>query len=702
MCIILKKNRLLSLGMIFFLFITGVISIMIFFPSKTIFLPEQETTIFFFGPCDDIVKTSSAPTDNKTAYAIVIGIADYEGEYNDLEYTDNDAEDVYEMLVEEYNFDPNNIALLTDYGADKNDIDNAFTNIAAKADENDVFFFFYSGHGGACYDEIGTIYSTIETPHYYSNNQDRYYYISYNGADAIDLHFTRFETEECCDGIIIGSGDTAFFLLAGEYYGDFNTGPIPVLADDGIWINFFSDGSITDWGFQIDYYIASRYNGTEYICPRNSLQSDSNLYLDSTLKSKLDLIPCNEKYVVLDSCNSGGMIAESQGSGIYMMTASQYNEFSLEDEDNLHGLFSNYFLKSYDYATDNNKDGIISFEECYDFIYPNVIDRSEELGYTFHPQESDGILGDSVLKTGVSYLNHTGFGNQIAYYFNMYGTGKLLSLNLTFTGINSGINVTGSTLVLYDNATSTTGFERYSGFYELTDAARITSYRIQARVQGHRTITIDLNTGVDFDHDLLGDDIEIYLGLNPNDPDSDNDGLMDGTEYYGVSNPFDPDSDDDGLLDGEEVQYGTDLLDPDTDDDGTLDGLEVSLGLNPLDPRSSLFTIVFNIIGIVFLIALVPYTIAGVIIHKNKSAENKREFNGFIKTKENVGAYNGVFIEIKALPQFTSQYSPYNTPPYLSNQAVNSGTFQAKKICYSCGEENDSKNRFCTKCGGLM
>ncbi|MBN1801179.1 MAG: caspase family protein [Candidatus Lokiarchaeota archaeon] len=671
---------------------------------RIIFSRSQETTNYFIEPFDDAIKTSATPTDSKTAYAIVIGISDYYGDYNDLEYSDDDAEDVRDMLIEEYNFNPNNIKLLTDDSADKMDIDAAFASIASQADANDVFFFFYSGHGGACYEELDTVYSTIATPHYYSNNQDRYYYVKYDGADAIDLHFTRFETEECCDGVIIGSGDTAFFLLAGDYNGDFNTGPIPVLADDRIWINFFSDGSVSEWGFEIDYFTASTFNGTQYICPRDSLLYDSYLYLDSILNSKLDSIPCNEKYVILDSCNSGGMIPEIEGSGVYMMSASQYNEFSLEDEDNSHGLFSHYFLEAPNLSFDINRDGVLSFEEYYDYIYPSTIDRSKELGFTFHPQESDGILGESVLKTAASYLYHMGEDNQITYYFNMYGTGELRSLNLTFSGVSSsGSNITGSTVNLYDNATTATGFERYSGSYELTSASRITSYRIQAQIYGYHMITIDINTGVDFDHDLLGDNIEIYIGLDPDDPDSDNDGLIDGMEYYGLSDPFDPDSDDDGLLDGQEIQYGTNPIDPDSDDDGTLDGLEFSLGLNPLDPKSSLFTIVFNIIGTILLVALIPYAIRGFIIYKKKKAKSDAKINGSFKVKEQYEGFKGVYVDIKTQPQFRSLVSPYSVPTYIKPQiTINSDTIQSKKICKNCGGENDLKNIFCTNCGGLM
>jgi uncharacterized repeat protein (TIGR01451 family) len=109
----------------------------------------------------------------------------------------------------------------------------------------------------------------------------------------------------------------------------------------------------------------------------------------------------------------------------------------------------------------------------------------------------------------------------------------------------------------------------------------------------------------DSDGDGLPDDLEVFIGTNPNDADSDDDGVSDGSERNpaddsdgdGLINSLDPDSDNDGLYDGTEDGYdcggpGTDAsaghcvpdgdmgatttspLDPDTDDGGVTDGSE--------------------------------------------------------------------------------------------------------------------------------
>lgn len=109
---------------------------------------------------------------------------------------------------------------------------------------------------------------------------------------------------------------------------------------------------------------------------------------------------------------------------------------------------------------------------------------------------------------------------------------------------------------------------------------------------------------VDSDGDGLSDDLETFIGSEPNDADSDDDGLLDGDEpnpsddfdVDGTIDVLDPDSDADGLFDGTEAGEGcanaatdtskelciadadptsrTFLLDPDTDDGGVPDGQE--------------------------------------------------------------------------------------------------------------------------------
>ncbi|MGQ9545657.1 MAG: caspase family protein [Dehalococcoidia bacterium] len=80
-------------------------------------------------------------------YAIIIGISDYPGEENDLEYCDDDAEDMYDALTELYEYNSSNIHLLLNMTATFNAILNAMNALKSQAKAGDEVVFFFSGHG---------------------------------------------------------------------------------------------------------------------------------------------------------------------------------------------------------------------------------------------------------------------------------------------------------------------------------------------------------------------------------------------------------------------------------------------------------------------------------------------------------------------------------------------------------------------------
>ncbi|HEY92528.1 MAG TPA: caspase family protein [Dehalococcoidia bacterium] len=78
-------------------------------------------------------------------YAIVIGISEYPGDANDLEYCDDDARAVENTLLEVYEFD--NVITLMDEGATASAIESAINTIGDSAGSDDEVVFFFSGHG---------------------------------------------------------------------------------------------------------------------------------------------------------------------------------------------------------------------------------------------------------------------------------------------------------------------------------------------------------------------------------------------------------------------------------------------------------------------------------------------------------------------------------------------------------------------------
>jgi hypothetical protein len=123
----------------------------------------------------------------------------------------------------------------------------------------------------------------------------------------------------------------------------------------------------------------------------------------------------------------------------------------------------------------------------------------------------------------------------------------------------------------------------------------------------------------DRDFDGVPDDLEEFLGLDPDNPDTDGDGILDGDEDFDrdgltnvgeivlqtdLQNPDtdgdgirdgDEDTDFDGVTDGVESDNRTDPFKVDTDGDGIDDGSEIADGLDPLDPASAYPETVFSL-----------------------------------------------------------------------------------------------------------
>jgi metacaspase-1 len=80
-------------------------------------------------------------------YAIIIGISDYPGTANDLQYCDDDAEDMYDALTTVYGYGPSNIHLLENMAASFDAIHAAINDIKSREVAGDEVVFFFSGHG---------------------------------------------------------------------------------------------------------------------------------------------------------------------------------------------------------------------------------------------------------------------------------------------------------------------------------------------------------------------------------------------------------------------------------------------------------------------------------------------------------------------------------------------------------------------------
>lgn len=79
-------------------------------------------------------------------FALMVGVSDYEGEVNDLPFTDEDARKLAEELRRDGSLNDASV-VLTNAEATVQGVRDAFHRVAAQAGPEDMFLFFFSGHG---------------------------------------------------------------------------------------------------------------------------------------------------------------------------------------------------------------------------------------------------------------------------------------------------------------------------------------------------------------------------------------------------------------------------------------------------------------------------------------------------------------------------------------------------------------------------
>lgn len=79
-------------------------------------------------------------------FAFIIGINNYKN-INSLEYAENDAKSIKEILINEYNYKEENITMLLGENANKDTILSQYSKYINKTCDNDSLLFYYAGHG---------------------------------------------------------------------------------------------------------------------------------------------------------------------------------------------------------------------------------------------------------------------------------------------------------------------------------------------------------------------------------------------------------------------------------------------------------------------------------------------------------------------------------------------------------------------------
>lgn len=88
-------------------------------------------------------------------WAVIIGIADYQGRGSDLWHPDEDAKEMHTELTIQQGYSKANVKLITNRGATAQAIVSAINWLVANEKAGDEVVFFYSGHGYRALDSEG-------------------------------------------------------------------------------------------------------------------------------------------------------------------------------------------------------------------------------------------------------------------------------------------------------------------------------------------------------------------------------------------------------------------------------------------------------------------------------------------------------------------------------------------------------------------
>jgi hypothetical protein len=508
---------------------------------------------------------SDAPADASELYALIIGISDYPGTDNDLNYCDDDADDYMTYLQDKYGIPSSHITKLKDYQATKANIASALSTISAQMDANDYFFFAYSGHGSA---DISTPVDNpwvVNSPHNYYANMDQYWTYSSPGADMMRVHFPRIDTEDGYDGVFIGDNrDRSVYwdLFTGSYTNVYSYW----VYTDQIYVNLYTDYIYNYWGFSTDYVQTATWTSPYELIPYDGLTVGST---GAELDFWLDTIP-GTIIVVLDSCFSGGVGADIAQAGRYIMTASTNRETSIEHATYQNGVFTSAFIDTMAGSHDDNGDGITSFEESFDNIYTLTVSRSTSIDATavHHPVEFDGISGITTIApwTNISSvsLDNTGSLNAV---INIRGLGYGEAVAICYDTINEAYFYKPLSQQFVNSLSSQT----------LNANIGVPGHAIDAAILIFKAIYNNLS--------FIARESIVLSGSFSSSIDSDGDGYVDVDEFELGTNPWSSDTDGDGIDDKDEIEAGLDPLVDDAMFDYDLDTLpnywEVSYGLDP-------------------------------------------------------------------------------------------------------------------------
>ena len=267
-------------------------------------------------------------------YAVLVGISDYQ-EISDLQYAHLDATEMRTKLSGHANWNSENISVLVNSAATKQNIESSINQMAEGITSDDLFLFFLSGHGGYVVDENG---------------------------DNVD-----FDPADETDG-------------RDEFVCTYNT-----LLDS--YDNDILDDEFATWMSNIPTDNIVIILDT---CHSGGMFKPGMSYEKATITPRLGRgDPAKAAAIEFDFSR------DALVTGMVAISAATEDEPSWDDMFFENGVFSYYILEAFGAeGTDKNSDGYISAEELFQYAAPKATDRAMALyGAVLTPRIVDTHTG---------------------------------------------------------------------------------------------------------------------------------------------------------------------------------------------------------------------------------------------------------------------------------------------------------------------
>ena len=273
------------------------------------------------------------------SYALVYGVADYADPDRNLNYTDDDAEDLAALL----RLKGWNVEVRIDEDATLTQLEADVAAVSAVIPDDGRFLFYFSGHGG--YVELEGL-----EPNSASSSDDEFILLYDSYQVVVDYAHNLASLQDVLD--ITLSDDSAARLFS------------QVPADNRIIIldSCNSGGFIGD-GITVDTTSADYLEG----------EIDLEFYAGDAVDQYFNYSP------------SG---FDLSGGSFITLTAAGEDEKSREKPELQHGIFT-YFLLLSPANADYNLDGYISMSEAYRYIAVSLTDYQNDGDVAFDGTNSD-------------------------------------------------------------------------------------------------------------------------------------------------------------------------------------------------------------------------------------------------------------------------------------------------------------------------